>query len=59
MPEEPSDDPVRQAVALVAAQLGCDEDTARQALEAVATAADETVENVALHVLDGTVRFDS
>jgi hypothetical protein len=59
MTEESSADPLRQAVAMVAAQLRCDEDTAIQALEAVATAADETVANVALHVLDGTVRFDS
>jgi hypothetical protein len=38
-------------------QLACDEDTAVEALESVAAAADEPLENVALHVLDGTVRF--
>jgi hypothetical protein len=43
---------------IVATQLDCGEDAALEALERVATAADELLENVALHVLEGTVRFD-
>jgi hypothetical protein len=55
----PSDaDRVQRAVSVVAAQLGCDEDIALEALRSVANAADELLENVAFHVLDGTVRFD-
>jgi hypothetical protein len=57
MHAEPSDDPVRRAVRVVTSQLACDEDTAFEALKSVAAAADEPLENVALHVLDGTVRF--
>ena len=48
---------VLRAVEIVAAQLDCDEKTALEALEAVATAAEESPEDVATHVLEGTVRF--
>jgi hypothetical protein len=50
---------VRRAVEIVAWQLQSDVGEALDALEAVAAAADETLENVAIHVLEGTVRFDS
>jgi AmiR/NasT family two-component response regulator len=50
---------VRRAVEIVAEQLDCDENTALEALRAVAGAAEESLEAVALHVLDGTVRFDA
>jgi hypothetical protein len=49
---------IRRAVEIVATQLRCGERDALEALERVATAADEILENVALHVLEGTVRFD-
>ena len=50
---------VRRAVEIVAGQLGCDENSALEALRAVAVAAEESLESVALHVLEGTVRFDA
>ena len=50
---------VRRAVEIVTEQLGCDEHSALEALRAVAVAAEESLEAVALHVLDGTVRFDA
>ncbi|MCU1465776.1 MAG: hypothetical protein JWM72_1704 [Actinomycetia bacterium] len=50
---------VLRAVEIVAAQLDCDEKTALEALRAVASAAEESLEDVAVHVLEGTVRFDT
>jgi hypothetical protein len=38
-------------------QLGCDEGTALEALRTVAAAAEERLENVAVQVFDGSVRF--
>jgi len=49
---------VRRAVEIVAEQLDCDEETALEALRAVAGAAEESLESVAVQVLDGNVRFD-
>jgi hypothetical protein len=49
---------VRRAVEIIAAQLDSDEKTALGALGAVADAAEVSLEDVALHVLEGTVRFD-
>jgi AmiR/NasT family two-component response regulator len=50
---------LRRAVEIVASQLRCDEHAALETLEAVALAADAPLEDVANHVLEGTVRFDA
>jgi AmiR/NasT family two-component response regulator len=50
---------VRRAVDIIAVQLQCDDDGAFEALQSVATAAEELLEDVAAHVLEGTVRFDA
>ena len=48
---------VRRAVEIIAEQLDCDEKTALEALRAVASAAEESPEDVAAHLPEGTVRF--
>jgi hypothetical protein len=50
---------VRRAIEIVAEQLHTDGDVAFEALEGVAAASDEPLEDVAIRVLEGTVRFDA
>jgi AmiR/NasT family two-component response regulator len=50
---------LRRAIEIVASQLHCDEHAALEALDAVALAADVPLEDVANHLLEGTVRFDA
>jgi AmiR/NasT family two-component response regulator len=59
MVQEPQSHSVRRAVDIITVQLRCDEEAAFEALQSVAAAAEELLEDVAAHVLEGTVRFDA
>jgi hypothetical protein len=50
---------VLQATGMVAVQAGCDVTEALGSLKIRAAATGQTLENLALDVLDGVIRFDS
>jgi len=50
---------VLQATGMVAVQVGCDVTEALGRLKIRANATGQTLENLALDVLDGVIRFDS
>lgn len=56
--EEELSDRVHQAAGMIAAQAGCDLPAARSMLIAKATEIGESLDDTALDVLDGIIRFD-
>jgi hypothetical protein len=59
MAEEPESYTIRRAVDIIATQLRCDARVALDTVESLAAATGQPVEDVAVLVLEGAVRFDS
>jgi len=57
--EEPLSYTIRRAVDIIATQLRCDDRVALETLESLAAATGQAVEDVAVLVLEGAVRFES